>query len=89
MKGNRLMDGSRNNRINVFNELTKPKGTFDYEKCCKLLGDNYDSFVNFCEAIKLIPEEIDCLEVQSFDNVKHTAFFSIMLLNGERIDLEK
>ena len=83
------MDGSITSRIDVFNELTKPKGTFDYEKCCKLLGDNYDSFVNFCEAIKLIPEEIDHLEVVSFNDTNNTAFFSIMLLNGNRLDLEK
>lgn len=83
------MNGSTASRVDVFNELTRPKGTFDYEKCCKLLGDNYDSFVNFCDAVKVIPEEIESLEVVNFNDKRNTAFYSITMMDGKRLDLEK
>jgi hypothetical protein len=77
-------------RIDVFTELTSPKGTFDYEKCCKLLGDDYDSFVKFCDAVKLIPEEIETMEVVNLniprDNKK--VIFEVCLTSGEKMQFE-
>ena len=77
-------------RINVFTELVGQEETFDYEKCEKLLGDNYDSFVNFCQAIRIIPEEISHMSVVSFpDNNHDPVKFIIELVDGNKISLEK
>lgn len=83
------MKGLKSNRVDVFTELTQPKGTFDFNKCCRLLGDNYDNFVNFCQAVKLIPESIDTMEVVSFEDKSNTVLFSITLINGNHIEMEK
>lgn len=78
------------NRIDVFTELVNPKSTFDYDKCSKLLGDRYDSFVEFCHALQIIPEEISHVEVLSFpDNDYDPVTFTVELINGEKIKLEK
>lgn len=82
------MYAAKHNRIDVFNELVKPKGTFDYHKCEKLLGDNYSSFVGFCEAIELIPEEITSMTIVSFNDSSNVTF-AIKLTNGSEIRLDK
>ena len=75
-------------RIDVFTELTSPKGTFDYDRCCKLLGDNYDNFVRFCDTVRLIPEEIDTMDVIEISREKGKAIFSVSLTNGETMQFE-
>lgn len=82
------MNVAKYNRIDVFNELVKPKGTFDYHKCEKLLGDNYNNFVGFCDAIELIPEEITSMTIVSF-NDSSSVTFEIKLMNGSEIRLDK
>ncbi len=81
------MNVAKYNRIDVFNELVKPKGTFDYIKCEKLLGDNYSNFVGFCHAIDLIPEEIVSMNVVSFNETSNVTF-AIKLVDGREIRLE-
>ena len=80
------------NRIDVFGELIETRGAFDFEKCEKILGDHYSSFVNFCQAIKLIPEDINTMTIVSTPDTteknKPTQFL-IELANGEIISLEK
>lgn len=78
-------------RIDVFRELTSPKGTFDYEQCSHLLGEDYDSFVRFCDEVKLIPEEIDMMEIAEIINdTKHgrKVIYGVRLTSGEAFTFE-
>jgi hypothetical protein len=75
-------------RIDVFSELTSPKGTFDYDMCCQLLGDNYDNFVRFCEAARLIPEDIDTMDVLEISPERHKVIFEVSLVSGEKMQFE-
>jgi hypothetical protein len=77
-------------KIDVFNELVSPKGTFDYDRCCQLLGQDYDSFVQFCDAIKLIPDEIDTLSVKDFVDDRHgrKVIFEVSLNSGDKMQFE-
>ncbi len=76
-------------RIEVFSELTFPNGTFDYNRCAQLLGDNYDSFVEFCEAVNLIPEEIDKMSVVDINPENNRVRFEVSLRDGKDIHFEK
>lgn len=82
------MNVAKYNRIDVFNELVKPKGTFDCVSCEKLLGDNYNNFVEFCHAIDLIPEEIASMTIVSF-NESSNVTFAVKLADGTEIRLDK
>lgn len=87
MSGKKKID-----RIDVFTELTRSEGRFDFKKCEKLLGDNYDNFARFCQAVQLIPEDIKAMTVVSFpDNESENApaTFLIELSDGQKIMLEK
>lgn len=78
------------NRIDVFTELVRPKEAFDYDKCERLLGKNYGNFVEFCQAVSIIPEEIAHMDVVSFpDNDHDPVTFIIELVDGSKISLEK
>lgn len=74
-------------QIDVFAELTCREGTFDYDTCYKLLGDNYDSFVSLCDGIRLIPEEILTLDVVDLPT-NGKAIFTVSLANGDTIRME-
>lgn len=77
-------------RIDVFAELVNPNSTFDYDKCNELLGDRYNSFIEFCQAVQIIPEEISHMKVTSFPGDIHDPVtFEIELDNGDKIVLEK
>ena len=82
------MNVAKHNRIDVFKELIKPKGTFDYVSCEKLLGDNYNNFIEFCHAIDLIPEKITSMTIVSFNETSNVTF-AIKLDDGSEIQLEK
>lgn len=75
-------------RIDVFLELTSPQGTFDYDRCCQLLGDNYDNFVRFCDNVRLIPEEIDTMDVIEVSKERGKVIFSVSLVNGDKMQFE-
>ena len=79
------------NRIDVFAKLVAPKGTFDYKLCEELLGDHYNNFVNFCQAIEIIPEDISKMKVVSFPEHGDDgpAQFCIEFMDGHTITLEK
>ena len=82
------MEGKRTTRIDVFSELVSPKGTFDYTKCSQLLGENYDSFVYFCDAVNQIPEEIDKMSVMKSET-SSALHFEVTTRDGKTIVLEK
>ena len=85
------MSKKKIDRIDVFNELTKSGGSFDFKKCEKILGDNYNNFARFCQAIELIPEDIKEMTVVSFPDIgtnNAPATFLIELNDGQKITLE-
>lgn len=75
-------------RVDIFSELTSPSGTFDYDKCSQILGDYYDNFVRFCDAIDLIPEEIESVEITNVCPEKRKVIYSATLCNGETVQME-
>lgn len=78
-------------RIEVFKELTSPKGTFDYDRCSQILGDDYDNFVRLCDAVRLIPEEIetiDMLEVKREHHPDRKVIFELSLTTGDKMQFE-
>lgn len=75
-------------RIDIFNELTAPQGTFDYERCDMLLGDNYEKFVNFCDQVRLIPEEIATLDILEVIPDQDKIIFTVSLVDGEEFQFE-
>ena len=75
-------------RIDVFSELTSPKGTFDYEKCSQMLGDYYDNFVRFCDAIDLIPEDIESMKIVEVCPERNKVIYSVTQTNGEKKQFE-
>ena len=82
------MEGIKTTRIDVFSELVSPKGTFDYDKCSQLLGENYDSFVYFCDAVNQIPEEIDTMTVMESE-ASSALHFEVTTRDGQTIVMEK
>ena len=82
------MEGIKTTRIDVFSELVSPKGTFDYDKCSQLLGENYDSFVYFCDAVNQIPEEIDTMTVMESET-SSALHFEVTTRDGQTIVMEK
>ena len=78
-------------RIDVFRELTSPGGTFDYERCCKILGEDYEHFVRFCDEVKLIPEDIETIDIAAIVNDdKHgrKVIYGVELTSGTKMQFE-
>ena len=75
-------------RVDIFSELTSPSGTFDYDKCSQILGEYQDNFVRFCDAIDLIPEEIESVEITNVCPEKQKVIYSATLCNGETVQME-
>ena len=75
-------------RIDIFSELTSPSGTFDYDKCSQILGDYYDNFVRFCDAIDLIPEDIESVEIVEVCPEKGKVIYSAKLRYREVTQME-
>lgn len=82
------MRGNKTTRIDVFSELVSPKGTFDYDKCSQLLGENYDSFVYFCDAVNQIPEDIETMTMTESES-SSALHFEISTRDGKTIVMEK
>ena len=82
------MQGNKTTRIDVFSELVSPKGTFDYDKCSQLLGENYDSFVYFCDAVNQIPEDIETMTMTESES-SSALHFEISTRDGKTIVMEK
>jgi hypothetical protein len=53
-----------------------------------LLGDNYEKFVNFCDQVRLIPEEIATLDILEVIPDQDKIIFTVSLVDGEEFQFE-
>lgn len=82
---------SQPTRIDVLRELTSPGGTFDYSRCCQILGEDYDNFVRFCDEVRLIPEDIEVIDIAEVVNdEKHgrKVIYGVKLTSGTKMQFE-
>ena len=77
---------NKNDRVSILKDLTYPHGSFSVDNCDRLLTDKYDNFVDVCNSVKVIPEDVQSIDmiICDDDNVE----FNVNLTNGEIIPIK-
>ena len=79
--------GKENSRMNILSKVVTSDGKFDDAKCQQLLGDYYDSFIEFCNHLKILGD-VEKVSVCGFDHHHHKAKFNIETKDGTFIEIE-
>ena len=77
---------NKSDRVHILKDLTYPEGSFSAVNCDHLLTDKYDNFVDVCNSVKVIPEDVCSIHMitGSDDSVE----FAVKLTNGQTIPIK-
>jgi hypothetical protein len=79
------MDDKPNSRMSILSKVATSDGKFDSNKCQQILGDHYDSFINFCNHLKVLP---DVESVGMCEFTHNSAKFTVRTKDGKVIEIE-
>jgi hypothetical protein len=74
-----------NSRMNILSKVATSDGKFDDTKCQQLLGDHYDSFINLCNHLKMLPD-VESVGMSEFTH--NSAKFTVHTKDGKVIEIE-